>query len=78
MDNGIIVCALEILSQGTVWTLKYDGTPVGERSFYLFDNNSTLVSWEDAGEAGPEDKIVVTVYTDAKTSRDDLSTEGTH
>ena len=78
MENGIIVVALDIISRGTVWTLRYDGTPVGERSFYLFDNNQTLVSWEGAGENGPQDKKVVVVYTDAKTSRDDLTTEGTH
>lgn len=78
MDKGVIVVALDIKSKGTVWTLGYDGTPVGERSFYLFDNNTTKISWEDAGADGPEDKIVVLVYTNSKTSRDDLSTEGTH
>lgn len=78
MENGVIVCALDILSEGTVWTLHYDGTPVGERSFYLFDNDTTKISWEDAGEDGPEEKIVVVVYTDSKTSRNDLTTEGTH
>lgn len=78
MDKGIIVVALDIKSKGTVWTLGYDGTPVGERSFYLFDNNTTKISWEDAGANGPEDKTVVLVYTNSKTSRNDLSTEGTH
>lgn len=78
MENGVIICALDILAKGQVWTLEYDGTPVGERSFYLFDNNNTLISWENAGTNGPEDKRVVVVYTDAKTSRDDLSSEGTH
>lgn len=78
MDKGVIVVALDIKSKGTVWTLGYDGTPVGERSFYLFDNNTTKISWEDAGANGPEDKIVVLVYTNSKTSRNDLSTEGTH
>lgn len=78
MEKGVIVCALEIFSKGTVWTLKYDGVPAGERSFYLFDGNQTLISWEDAGEAGPEDKTVIAVYTDAKTSRNDLMTEGSH
>lgn len=78
MENGVIICALDILAKGQVWTLEYDGTPVGERSFYLFDNNNTLISWENAGANGPEDKRVVVVYTDAKTSRDDLSSEGTH
>lgn len=78
MDKGIIVVALDIKSKGTVWTLEYDGTPVGERSFYLFDNNTTKISWEDAGANGPEDKTVVLVYTNSKTSRNDLSTEGTH
>ena len=78
MDKGIIVCALEIYSRGTVWTLKYSGVPAGERSFYLFDRNTTLVSWEDAGDKGPQDKVVVTVYTDSKTSRNDLVTRGTH
>lgn len=78
MDNGVIVVALDIKSKGTVWTLGYDGTPVGERSFYLFDNNTTKISWEDAGANGPEDKTVVLVYTNSKTSRNDLSTEGTH
>lgn len=78
MDKGVIVVALDIKSKGTVWTLGYDGTPVGERSFYLFDNNTTKISWEDAGANGPEDKTVVLVYTNSKTSRNDLSTEGTH
>lgn len=78
MDKGVIVVALDIKSKGTVWTLGYDGTPVGERSFYLFDNNTTKISWEDAGADGPEDKTVVLVYTNSKTSRNDLSTEGTH
>ena len=78
MDKGVIICALDILAKGDVWTLHYDGVPVGERSFYLFDNNTTLVSWETAGANGPEDKQVVVVYTDAKTSRHDLTTEGTH
>ena len=78
MDKGVIVVALDIKSRGTVWTLGYDGTPVGERSFYLFDNNTTKISWEDAGANGPEDKTVVLVYTNSKTSRNDLSTEGTH
>lgn len=78
MDKGVIVVALDIKSKGTVWTLGYDGTPVGERSFYLFDNNTTKISWEDAGTDGPEDKTVVLVYTNSKTSRNDLSTEGTH
>lgn len=78
MDKGVIICALDILAKGDVWTLHYDGVPVGERSFYLFDNNTTLVSWETAGTNGPEDKQVVVVYTDAKTSRHDLTTEGTH
>ena len=78
MEKGVIVCALEIFSKGTVWTLKYDGVPAGERSFYLFDGNQTLISWEDAGAAGPEDKTVIAVYTDAKTSRNDLLTEGSH
>lgn len=78
MDKGVIVVALDIKSKGTVWTLEYDGTPVGERSFYLFDNNTTKISWEDAGANGPEDKTVVLVYTNSKTSRNDLSTEGTH
>lgn len=78
MDKGVIVVALDIKSKGTVWTLGYDGTPVGERSFYLFDNNTTKISWEDAGPNGPEDKTVVLVYTNSKTSRNDLSTEGTH
>lgn len=78
MDKGVIVVALDIKSKGTVWTLGYDGTPVGERSFYLFDNNTTKISWEDAGTNGPEDKTVVLVYTNSKTSRNDLSTEGTH
>lgn len=78
MDKGVIICALDILAKGDVWTLHYDGVPVGERSFYLFDNNTTLVSWETAGVNGPEDKQVVVVYTDAKTSRHDLTTEGTH
>lgn len=78
MDKGVIVVALDIKSKGTVWTLGYDGTPVGERSFYLFDNNTTKISWEDAGANGPEDKKVVLVYTNSKTSRNDLSTEGTH
>ena len=78
MDKGVIVVALDIKSKGTVWTLGYDGTPVGERSFYLFDNNTTKISWEDAGANGPEDKTVVLVYTSSKTSRNDLSTEGTH
>lgn len=77
-DKGVIVVALDIKSKGTVWTLGYDGTPVGERSFYLFDNNTTKISWEDAGANGPEDKTVVLVYTNSKTSRNDLSTEGTH
>lgn len=78
MNKGVIVVALDIKSKGTVWTLGYDGTPVGERSFYLFDNNTTKISWEDAGANGPEDKTVVLVYTNSKTSRNDLSTEGTH
>lgn len=78
MDKGVIVVALDIKSKGTVWTLGYDGTPVGERSFYLFDNNTTKISWEDAGANGPEEKQVVLVYTNSKTSRNDLSTEGTH
>lgn len=78
MDKGVIVVALDIKSKGTVWTLGYDGTPVGERSFYLFDNNTTKISWEDAGTDGPEDKTVVLVYTNSKASRNDLSTEGTH
>lgn len=78
MDKGVVVVALDIKSKGTVWTLGYDGTPVGERSFYLFDNNTTKISWEDAGANGPEDKTVVLVYTNSKTSRNDLSTEGTH
>lgn len=78
MDKGVIVVALDIKSKGTVWTLGYDGTPVGERSFYLFDNNTTKISWENAGANGPEDKTVVLVYTNSKTSRNDLSTEGTH
>ena len=78
MDKGVIVVALDIKSKGTVWTLGYDGTPVGERSFYLFDNSTTKISWEDAGANGPEDKTVVLVYTNSKTSRNDLSTEGTH
>lgn len=78
MDKGVIICALDISAKGDVWTLHYDGVPVGERSFYLFDNNTTLVSWESAGANGPEDKQVVVVYTDAKTSRHDLTTEGTH
>lgn len=77
-NKGVIVVALDIKSKGTVWTLGYDGTPVGERSFYLFDNNTTKISWEDAGANGPEDKTVVLVYTNSKTSRNDLSTEGTH
>lgn len=78
MDKGVILCALDVLSQGKVWTLRYDGVPAGERSFYLFGNKTTLVSWEGAGENGPQDKPVVVVYTNAKTSRDDLGTEGTH
>ena len=78
MNKGVIVVALDIKSKGTVWTLGYDGTPVGERSFCLFDNNTTKISWEDAGANGPEDKTVVLVYTNSKTSRNDLSTEGTH
>lgn len=78
MENGVIVCALQIYSKGTVWTLKYDGVPAGERSFYLFDRNTTLVSWEGAGDKGPEDKRVIAVYTDHKTSRNDLLTEGSH
>lgn len=78
MKKGVIICALDILAKGQVWTLHYDGVPVGERSFYLFDNNTTLVSWENAGTNGPQNKQVVVVYTDAKTSRDDLNTEGTH
>lgn len=78
MEKGVIICALDILAKGQVWTLHYDGVPVGERSFYLFDNNTTLVSWENAGTNGPQNKQVVVVYTDAKTSRDDLNTEGTH
>lgn len=78
MENGVIVCALQIYSKGTVWTLKYDGVPAGERNFYLFDRNTTLISWEDAGDKGPEDKRVIAVYTDHKTSRNDLLTEGSH
>lgn len=78
MDKGIIVVALDILAKGTVWTLKYDGTPVSEREFDLFNDGTQIVSWKNAGESGPEDKIVVVVYTDAKTSRNDLTTEGTH
>ena len=78
MDKGVIICALDILAKGDVWTLHYDGVPTGERSFYLFDNNTTRISWEGAGANGPEGKPVVVVYTDAKTSRHDLTTEGTH
>lgn len=78
MENGVIVCALRIYSKGTVWTLRYDGTPAGERSFYLFDRNTTKISWEDAGDKGPEDRKVIAVYTDHKTSRNDLLTEGSH
>ena len=78
MDDGVIVCALDVYARGKVWTLHYDETPIGARSFYLFDNNTTLVSWESAGDRGPQGKPVVVVYTNAKTSRDDLSTEGTH
>lgn len=78
MDKGIIVVALDILAKGTVWTLEYDGTPVSEREFDLFNDGTQIVSWKNAGENGPEDKIVVVVYTDAKTSRNDLTTEGTH
>lgn len=78
MSKGVIICALDILARGDVWTLHYDGVPTGERSFYLSDNNTTLISWESAGTNGPESKPVVVVYTDAKTSRNDLGTEGTH
>lgn len=78
LENGVIVCALQIYAKGNVWTLKYSGTPMSERSFYLFDGNTTLISWHDAGEAGPEDKQVIAVYTNSKTSRDDLLTEGSH
>lgn len=78
MDNGIIVVALDIIAKGTVWTLEYDGTPVSDREFDLFNDGSQIVSWKTAGPNGPEDKIVVLVYTDAKTSRNDLTTEGTH
>ena len=78
MDKGIIVVALDIIARGTVWTLEYDGTPVSDREFDLFNDGSQIVSWKTAGANGPEDKIVVLVYTDAKTSRNDLTTEGTH
>lgn len=78
MDKGIIVVALDIIARGTVWTLEYDGTPVSDREFDLFNDGSQIVSWKTAGPNGPEDKIVVLVYTDAKTSRNDLTTEGTH
>lgn len=78
IEDGVILCALDIYSKGTVWTLHYDGTPVGDQKFYLYDNRTTLIDWSSAGSRGPGSKRVVVVYDGSNSSKKDLDTRGTH
>lgn len=78
IQDGVILCALDIYSKGSVWTLHYDGTPVADQKFYLYDNKTTLIDWSQAGSSGPGSKRVVVVYDGSNSSKRDLDTRGTH
>jgi hypothetical protein len=74
--NGVIVLALDIVARGTTWTIRYDGVPLGEQKLQIMDGGKT---YDYGGNPdGPGDKPVVILYSDDKSSRHDLTTEGTH
>jgi len=77
--NAVIVCALNIKVRGNVWTLQYDGSNINNDGFQIYPGGKTYdpppatTNTPDA----PTDPVVV-VYTNDKTSKDDMTTTGTH
>lgn len=75
-NHSVVVCAADILSKGSVWTLKYDGVPTSDQMIKVLPTGKTYTYADDPD--GPGDKQIITVYTTNKSSKDDLNVEGTH
>lgn len=74
-QNGVVVCALEILVKGDTWTLKYDGSSINTP----FKVTPTSPEYDPNDPNGPgPGKPIITIYHPDKTSKDDLAIFGTH
>lgn len=75
-NHSVVVCAIEVLARGTVWTLKYDGVDLAGQHIQILPDGPDYPY--GGNPDGPGDKIIVTVYTPERSSKDDLNVEGTH
>lgn len=75
-NHSVVVCAIDVLARGTVWTLKYSGVPTEDQVLKIIPNGNTYNYSGDPD--GPGDKQIITVYSPNKSSKDDLNVEGTH
>lgn len=75
-NHSVVVCAIDVLARGTVWTLKYSGVSTEDQALKIIPNGNTYNYSGDPD--GPGDKQIITVYSPNKSSKDDLNVEGTH
>lgn len=93
-DHSVVVCAIDILVRGTQWTLKYDGPDLQDRYIqitpdgpkYPYGGNPDPGPTPPGPDPNPDtpsgpdpgDKIITTIISSNRSSRQDLNTSGTH
>lgn len=88
--NAVIVCTINILVKGSVWTLEYDGTPINlsdgggiqvEEGGKIYPPPTEPVDPNNPTKPGTGEPVkdpVIVVYENDLTASDDLKTEGSH
>ena len=84
-EDTVVICTLNILVAGTVWTLEYDGTAINTSAgggFKIFGDESEFsrvyTPPTEPGTSTPTKDPIVAVYTPNKSAADDLVTSGSH
>lgn len=77
-DGGYVLCTIEVLSQGNVWTLKYDNIDLTDDASY---NDIPIPKPEEPNPDNPnpdKPEIPVIPLDPSASASSDLSTQGTH